>query len=64
MNLAKMIDHTCLKAENHFTHMRIEWDERSAPPLTLSFHIHEFGREIEHSDNMEVVASSGSTILI
>lgn len=47
------------EGKNHFTHMRIEWDERSAPPLTLSFHIHEFGREIEHSDNMEVVSSRG-----
>ena len=44
-------------AKNHFSHMRIEWDERSAPNLFVSFHIHEFGREIDHTDVMEVISS-------
>lgn len=43
--------------KNHFSHMKIEWDERSAPNLWISFHIHEFGREIEHTDVMEVISS-------
>lgn len=47
------------EGKNHFSHMRIEWDERSAPNLWVSFHIHEFGREIERTDEMEVISSRG-----
>ena len=47
------------EGKNHFTHMRVEWDERSAPNLFVSFHIHEFGREIFHSDEMEIISSRG-----
>lgn len=43
--------------KNHFSHMKVEWDERSAPNLWISFHIHEFGREIDHTDKMEIVSS-------
>lgn len=43
--------------KNHFSHMKVEWDERSAPNLWISFHIHEFGREIEHTDKMEIISS-------
>ena len=43
--------------KNHFSHMRISWDERSAPNLWASFHIDEFGREIAHTDEMEVISS-------
>lgn len=43
--------------KNHFSHMKVEWDERSSPNLWISFHIHEFGREIEHTDKMEIVSS-------
>ena len=47
------------EGKNNFNHMRIEWDERSAKNLFVSFHIHEFGREIERTDEMEVVNSRG-----
>lgn len=47
------------EGKNHFSHMRIEWDERSAPNLWVSFHINEFGREIERTDEMEVISSRG-----
>ena len=43
--------------KNHFSHMKVEWDERSAPNLWISFHIHEFGREIDHTDKMEIINS-------
>ena len=47
------------EGKNHFSHMRVEWDERSAPSLDVSFHIHEFGREIKTSGKMEVISSRG-----
>lgn len=47
------------EGKNHFSHMRVEWDERSADHIDLSFHIHEFGREIDRTDIMEVVSSRG-----
>lgn len=43
--------------KNNFSHMRVTWDERSAPNLWASFHIEEFGEEIEHSDEMKVISS-------
>ena len=43
--------------KNNFNHMRVLWDERSAPSLTASFHVHEFGREVEYSGEMEVISS-------
>lgn len=43
--------------KNHFSHMKVEWDERSAPNLWISFHIHEFGREVERTDKMEIISS-------
>ena len=43
--------------KNHFSHMRVTWDERSAPNLWASFHIEEFGEEIQRSDEMEVISS-------
>lgn len=47
------------EGKNHFNHMRVEWDERSAQNIWVSFHIHEFGREIERTDEMEIVSSRG-----
>lgn len=47
------------EGKNHFSHMRVEWDERSAPNLWVSFHIHEFGREIFHTEEMEIISSRG-----
>ncbi len=47
------------EGKNHFSHMRVEWDERSAPSLDVSFHIHEFGREIKTSGKMEIISSRG-----
>lgn len=47
------------EGKNHFSHMRVEWDERSAKNLGISFHIHEFGREIDHTDTMEIISSRG-----
>lgn len=47
------------EGKNHFSHMRVEWDERSAPSLEVSFHIHEFGREIKNTDKMEIISSRG-----
>lgn len=43
--------------KNNFSHMRVTWDERSAPNLWASFHIEEFGEEMEHSDEMKVISS-------
>lgn len=47
------------EGKNHFSHMRVEWDERSAESLGISFHIHEFGREIDRTDAMEIISSRG-----
>lgn len=47
------------EGKNHFSHMRVEWDERSAPNLWVSFHIHEFGREIDRTEKMEIISSRG-----
>lgn len=47
------------EGKNHFSHMRVEWDERSAPKIDLSFHVHEFGREIDRADILEVISSRG-----
>lgn len=47
------------EGKNHFSHMRVEWDERSAQKLDISFHIHEFGREIDRTDTLEIISSRG-----
>lgn len=48
------------EGKNRFSHMRVEFDERSwYDGIQLSFHVHEFGREIETLDEMQIISSRG-----
>ncbi len=47
------------EGKNHFSHMRVEWDERSADGLDVSFHAFEFGREVDISETMKIISSRG-----